>query len=230
MKSMKSIVKNIKKIFTIKNSKILIKIVSLLIVAWVILYAAPELFILIFNTFLGKLILTLIVIIIGINNYKYGIILAAVLIIIYRSYVLSNQNQNQKEGFTWTQDEITNFITIQHTTNPHVVYNTNTLQKYASSDEVDTFLKNGMWPWSTDVQNVYTDALLKNPFVRIYKTDGLNNARKVYNEQAIKYILKGQDEKEKRQKQEVIEKNNLIKSESELPSGWGSFGYNSGLM
>lgn len=237
MKSSKTIIKNInkninniniKKIFSSKNSKILIKIVSLLILAWIILYAAPELFLLLFNTFLGKLILILTVIIVGISNYKYGIILAAVLVIIYRSYVLSSQTE--KEGFTWTQDEITNFITIQNTTNPHIVYNTNTLQKYASSDEVDSLLKNGIWPWSTEVQNLYTDALLKNPFVRVYKTDGLNSAMQVYNEKAIKYILKGQEEKEKQQKQKVIEKKNLIENENELPSGWGSFGYNSGLI
>ena len=30
----------------------------------------------------------------------------------------------------------------------------------------DYFLKNGMWPWSQDVINLYTDAINRNNFIR----------------------------------------------------------------
>jgi hypothetical protein len=220
--------KTIKKAFNKHNAKILIKIVALLLVLLTILYIIPEVFIALFNTFLGKLILFLSIIIVGIYNYKYGLGLAAIIVIIYRSYVLSTYQPNKKEGFSWTQDEITNFVQVQNTTNPQIIYDPTQVQKYASPSEVEIFLQDGKWPWSEDTQTLYTDALLTNPYVRIYKTTGLDSARKVYNEQAIKYILNAQDEQASQAK--VFEQQHLQKSKDELPSGWGSFGYNSGLQ
>jgi hypothetical protein len=227
VKVMKTI-NTVKKAFNKHNAKLLIKIVAVLLVLVTILYIIPEVFIALFNTFLGKLILFLSIIIIGIYNYKYGLGLAAIIIIIYRSYVLSTYHLNNKEGFTWSQDEITNFLQVQNTNNPHTIYDPNQLQKYASPSEVEVFLQDGKWPWSEDTQNLYTDALLTNPYVRVYKTDGLNSARKVYNEQAIKYILNAQEEQASQIKE--FEQEHLQKSKDELPSGWGSFGYNSGLQ
>ena len=220
-------INTVKNAFNKHNAKILIKIVALLIVLLTILYIIPEVFIALFNTFLGKLILFLSIIIVGIYNYKYGLGLAAIIVIIYRSYVLSYY-QSKKEGFTWTQDEITNFVQVQNTHNPQVVYDPNQLQKYASPSEVDIFLQDGKWPWSEDTKKLYTDALLTNPYVRVYKTNGLDSARKVYNEQAIKYILNAQQEQSNQAK--VFQQSHLQKSKDELPSGWGSFGYNSGLQ
>ena len=221
-------INTVKKAFNKHNAKILIKIVAMLLVLLTILYIIPEVFIALFNTFLGKLILFLSIIIVGIYNYKYGLGLAAIIVIIYRSYVLSSYRQNKKEGFTWTQDEITDFIQVQNTNNPQIVYDPNQLQKYASPSELEVFLQDGKWPWSEDTQNLYTDALLTNPYVRVYKTNGLDSARKVYNEQAIKYILNAQDEQASQAK--VFQQEHLQKSKDELPSGWGSFGYNSGLQ
>ena len=221
-------INTVKKAFNKHNAKILIKIVALLLVLLTILYIIPEVFIALFTTFLGKLILLLSIIIVGIYNYKYGLGLASIIIIIYRSYVLSNYQLNKKEGFTWTQDEITNFVKVQNTNNPQIVYDPVQLQKSASPSEVEIFLQDGKWPWSEDTQTLYTDALLTNPYVRVYKKNGLNSARKVYNEQSIKYILNAQDEQASQEK--VFQQTHLQKSKDELPSGWGSFGYNSGLQ
>jgi hypothetical protein len=63
--------------------------------------------------------------------------------------------------------------------------------------------------------------------VRIYKTNGLDSARKVYNESAILYILKGQEEQPKIKLQKEQEKE---EQQNKLPNGWGLFGYNSGLL
>jgi hypothetical protein len=223
-------INTVKKVLNKHNAKILIKIVAVLLVMLTILYIIPEAFVALFNTFLGKLILFLSIIIVGIYNYKYGIGLACIIIIIYRSHALSTyqSNNKEKEGFTWSQDEITNFLQVQNTTNPQTVYDPNQLQKYASPSEVEIFLQDGKWPWSKDTQNLYTDAVLTNPYVREYKTIGLDSARKVYNEQAIKYILNAQDEQASQAK--VFKQTHLQKSKDELPSGWGSFGYNSGLQ
>jgi uncharacterized membrane protein YcgQ (UPF0703/DUF1980 family) len=217
-------IKNIelKKLFNKHNAKILTKIVVILLLLWCILYIIPEFFVFLFNTILGKIILLLIVVIISIYNYKHGLLLASILVIIYRSYILSNaQLTNAKEGFTWTQEQVDEFIRFQDSASPQIVYNTKQLQKYASPSEVDNFLKNGFWPWSDATQQLYIQYLLKNPYVRIYKTNGLDSARKVYNESAILYILKGQEQQIEEEK---------TKENNELPSGWGTFGYNSGLL
>jgi hypothetical protein len=130
------------------------------------------------------------------------------------------------EGFEWSQSNIDNFIKVQKTTNPRHQYNINTLQKHVNNEEVTDYLANGKWPWSTDTQKAYEDALDRNPYVRLYKTDGLNQAQQVYNEYAIKYILDNQASPS------ISSTSTPHKgiSATQLPSGWGSFGYNSGLI
>lgn len=136
--------------------------------------------------------------------------------------ILYTINKNYYEHFKWSKDEERDFIRLQFTINPKIVYDINTLQKYVPSKDVEHLLKYGMWPWSDLTQDMYKKALDKNPFVRTYSEDGLNYARSIYNESAILYILKGQAEKEQQYK--------IRKPMPILPSGWGSFGYNSGLI
>jgi len=131
-------------------------------------------------------------------------------------------NKPYNEAFTWTEDEKRDFIKLQFTINPKAVYDMNTLQKYASPKDIEYLLEYGMWPWSEQTQELYKIALSKNPFVRRYSLNGLNYARSIYNESAILYILKGQ--------QEAEEKSRQVKPRRPLPSGWGSYGYNSGLI
>lgn len=126
------------------------------------------------------------------------------------------------ESFTWSTDDENDFIKLQFTINPRIIYDLETLKKYAPSKDVKYLLEHGLWPWSLETQDLYKKALDKNPFVRTYSEDGVNYARSIYNESAILYILKGQ--------QEAEEKSQQVNPEPILPSGWGSFGYNSGLI
>jgi len=136
--------------------------------------------------------------------------------------ILYKINKTYYEPFKWSADDERDFIQLQSTINPRIVYDLNTLKKYAPAIDVKYLLKYGMWPWSDLTQDMYKKALDKNPFVRTYEKDGLNYARSIYNESAILYILKGQ--------QEAEEKSQQVKPRPPLPSGWGSFGYNSGLI
>jgi hypothetical protein len=136
--------------------------------------------------------------------------------------ILYTINKTYYEHFKWSKDEERDFIQLQFTTNPTIVYDINTLQKHVPAKDVEYFLKYGLWYWSKQTQDLYKKALDKNPFIRTYSEDGLNYARSIYNESAILYILKGQQEKEQQDK--------IRKPVSILPSGWGSFGYNSGLL
>jgi len=151
----------------------------------------------------------------------YGVLCIILCCVIF-AIILYAINPNYYESFKWSADDERDFIELQFTINPHIVYDLNTLQKYAPAIDVKYLLKYGVWPWSKQTQELYKKALDKNPFIRIYSEDGLNYARSIYNESAILYILKGQ--------QEAEEKSRQVKPAPILPSGWGSFGYNSGLI
>ena len=78
---MKVISKNIKLFF---SKDLSIKTIGLLTILWLVLYLIPEVFVSLFNTVLGGMILLVIVFLVGLNDYKYGIMLGIALIIIYR--------------------------------------------------------------------------------------------------------------------------------------------------
>ena len=136
--------------------------------------------------------------------------------------ILYTLNTNYYESFKWSADDKRDFIELQYTINPKIIYDLNTIQKYAPPEDLKHLLKYGVWPWSKQTQELYKKALDKNPFIRTYSEDGLNHARGIYYESAILYILKGQ--------QEAEEKSQQVKPRRPLPSGWGNFGYNSGLL
>ena len=150
----------------------------------------------------------------------YGVLFIILCCFIFSIIVINKTSYY--ESFKWSTEDENNFIKLEFTINPKIVYDIETLKKYASANDVKYLLEYGLWPWSLETQDLYKKALDKNPFVRTYSEDGVNYARSIYNESAILYILKGQ--------QEAEEKSQQVKSAPILPSGWGSFGYNSGLI
>jgi len=204
------------------NKLILFGILTILSVLWLILYMIPTLFIYLFNSILGNIILLLIVILISANNYKYGILFATIFIIFYQSYHLSLN----KEGFQeWNPSSRTEFITIQNTINPGIVFDTKVIENQASQEQVDYFLKYGYWYWNKEVKDLYTDALSKNSFVRTYPDDELRRVQTIYNQNAILDILSSQAKEGQFINRGVTINDTSIK----LPSGYGDFGYKSGL-
>jgi hypothetical protein len=224
---MKMISKNIKLFFSKDISSKLIGLLTILISVWLVLYLIPELFVSLFNTILGGIILLGVVILFGLNDYKYGIMLGIALIIIYRFLQLSVPG---KEGFSWSQDATNNFLSIQNSINRNVIFDPIQIQKQATQEELDYFVQNGMWPWSQEVQDLYSKMVNKNPFVRTYSKDAIMDARTIYNQNAILQILSWQN-KEGNFLINGVEVNNNSKNPLEdLPSGFGDFGYSSGLI
>lgn len=224
---MKVISKNIKLFFSKDIVSKMIGLLTILILLWLVLYLIPELFVSLFNTVLGGMILLVIVFLVGLNDYKYGIMLGIALIIIYRFLQLSAP---VKEGFTWSQDSTNKFLQIQNTINRNVIFDPIQIQKQASQEELDYFLQNGMWPWSQEVQDLYSKMLDKNPFVRTYPKDAIIHARTIYNQNAILQIISWQN-KEGNFLINGVEVNDNSKNPLEdLPSGFGNFGYSSGLI
>lgn len=71
-------------LFSRKNINLIVGLIALLIFLWIILFAIPGLFINLFDTFLGNLILILFIIFATIYDKNLGIGLAVVFIILWR--------------------------------------------------------------------------------------------------------------------------------------------------
>lgn len=208
-----------------ENKTRLIGIFTILLLSWLILYFIPEIFISLFNTILGNLLLLTICLLTLMYNVKYGIIASIILIILYRFSHL-------KEGFTWSRDSTQNFLQIQNTINRNKIFDVNLIQQnQASQEEVDYFNKNGMWPWSQNTIELYVSALNTNPYVRTYSKDSVNYARTIYNEAAILRMLSYQTKEGQFLLNGVLVKDDLSgNKKEELPNGFGNFPYDSGLI
>jgi hypothetical protein len=223
MSNKKNILKQFKNLFSENTKTELIGLLAILICLWIIFYFIPELFANLFHTILGKIILFLIAVVISFYNTNYAILFAFVSIILYRFSIL-------KEGFEWTEQSTKDFVIIQSTTNPNLVFDTNMIQKnQASQEEVDYFNKNGIWPWSDSTKNLYMKAINSNPYVKIAPDASLLDAQKTYNETSILMVLSYQTKEGQFLINGVEVPNYSGNLEEELPNGFGDFPYKSGL-
>ena len=227
-----SISKKIKDFVNDENKTMLIGLLTILIFIWLVIYLIPSFFVSLFDTFLGRIILVFIVVIVGLNNYRYGVMLGLVLIIFTRfvDLIRVKSYNGKKEGFELSQISQLDFLHIQHTINPKIVFDMEVIKKQASQQELDYFLKYNMWPWSQEVIDLYTEAINRNKFIRTYSGDSINYARKIYNQAAILQLL-FMETKEGDFLISGVQINGGPKNDLEdLPSGYGDFGYESGLI
>lgn len=209
------------------NISILIGLLTLLVVLWVIMYLIPSIFVNLFHSFLGSIILLLSTVLITAKNRKYGAIFAIVCFILYRfSHMvgIESQQSQQKEGFT--TKSLDDFIKVQQTVNPQVVYDTSILEKQVTQEELDAFLRDGVWPWSQQIQDLYKEAVGKNPYIKSFPEDSLRQARKVYNQKAITEILASQS----KEGQFLIHGILVETDKYKYRDGAGSYAVNSGLQ
>ena len=207
-----------------KKTKI-IGLLTIIVFLWLILYFIPEIITSLFNTILGNLILFIISLLVSFYNIKYGIILIIVLIIMYRFFQLSKE----KEGFMWNTNSTQDFLKIQSTINRENIFDVNLIQKnQASQEELDYFLKNGYWPWSQKVQELYIEAIKANPYIRTLPKSALKHTMTVYNEAAILRVLFEQTKEGQFLLNGVLIKNPDGNKMEDLPSGFGNFPYMSG--
>jgi hypothetical protein len=212
----------LKNIFNNENKTRLIGLLTILIGFWLVLYFIPEVFVSLFNTFLGNMILILSVLLVTANNRMYGLFTGLVLLIIYRFSQLSREN------FT-TQSE-RDFLLIQNTINKENVFDMNIIKSQASQEELDYFNANGMWPWSQKVIELYEEAISRNPYIRTVPEEAVNYARTIYNEAAILRVLSYQTKEGQFLLNGVLVKDPSGNKMEELPSGFGNFPYQAGLL
>ena len=114
---------------------------------------------------------------------NYGILLFIVFIILY-------QFSKKREGFSqWSDKTINDFLIFQNTINPGIVFDTSLIQNQASEQDAKELLQTGKWTWSPHVEKLYMDAVSQNPYIRIDAEYSANNAKTIYNENAILQIL-----------------------------------------
>jgi len=247
----------IKNLLNDENKIKMIGLLTILIGLWLVLYFIPEVFVSLFNTLLGNLILIISVLLVFMNNRVYGIITGIILLLLLRFSQLSRTKTSINEGFSlnvngtfsinengqnqsngennvtngnFTQDSETNFLLMQNTINRQKIFDMNTIGTQATQEELDYFNKNGMWPWSQKVIDLYKDAVAKNPYIRTDPSDAANYVRTIYNESAIIQLLTYQTKEGQFLLNGVLIKDPSGNKMEDLPSGFGNFPYESGLM
>ena len=100
-----------------------------------------------------------------------------------------NKQSTYKEGFTWSQDTVNEFLLFEQTNNPQMIFDPSILQKQASQEEVDHLLKNGYWPWSKEVQDLYLNSVTNNQIIRTTPEESMKYAQTVYNQTAILQLM-----------------------------------------
>ena len=163
------------------NNTMLVGLLGLLVGLWLLLYIIPGLLFSLFHTFLGNLILLLLLILVGSQNAPLAWLLGVCVIIFYRF-------SSFQEGFT--EDSTHDFLLLQQTVNPQLVYDMSNLEQQVTQSDLDAYLQNGTWKWSEDVQDLYRESVKKNPYVRSNVELGdVEEASKIYNEKVIMDIL-----------------------------------------
>jgi len=219
-----------KNLFKYENKTTLIGLISLLFIIWNFFYLIPKIFASLFKTFLGVLFIALSLLILTYYNYKYGLYALLIVIMIY----LFTQTYITKEGFYWTKHKTRDFLHVQHTINRNKIFDIKMImENQASQEELDYFLKYNVWPWSKNTIELYKENIKRNPYIRNYWGDSVNEARKVYNETAILKQLSYQSKEGQMLLGGILvnQTENENKNENEtLPSGFGKTGYNSKLI
>jgi hypothetical protein len=224
-KMMNKIINKVKNLFNEDNRRKIIIILALLIIFWIILYFIPNLFVSLFNTFLGNFILLLATLLLVLYNINYGLIMGLIIIIFYRIIQLSKT----KENFSWNKKSENDFILLENSINNHKIFDTNIMKNNTSQEEVDYFNKNGIWPWSENTKKLYKEAINNNPYIRDYDEDSLNTDMTIYNESQILRILSYQSKEGQFLLNGILIKNPCGNKYEKLPNGFGKFPYNSGL-
>ena len=200
------------------TNTMLFGILGLLVGLWLLLYVIPGLLFSLFHTFLGNLILLLVLILFGSQNAPMALLLGVCVIIFYRF-------SSFKEGFT--ESSTNEFLRLQQTVNPQLVYDMSNLGQQVSQSDLDNYLENGTWTWSEDVQDLYRESVKKNPYVRSNVEIGdVEEASKIYNEKVIMDILALQN----KEGQLLASGMTVLDVDKVERDGLGSYSMSSGLQ
>ena len=72
---------------------------------------------------------------------------------------------------------------------PHFQFDLEMLQKQASPMELEFLFKNNIWPWSTEIKDIFLQEIAQNSLIQADPNISLDYYQKVYNENAIRQLL-----------------------------------------
>ena len=97
---------------------------------------------------------------------------------------------NKVENKGWTTELKDKFIKYQSTVfENNYQFNVNELEKQASPEEVEHLFKTGYWPWPDDLKYLFLDAVAKRPIIKAVPGEALDDAMKLYNQNAARKLL-----------------------------------------
>jgi hypothetical protein len=121
-------------------------------------------------------------------------IIIIVVIILFNSFTKNNNNKIisgfQNNTTRWSSDLIKRFNIYQTTMNDNNnQFNLDQLQKQASPEEAEEYLKTGIWYWPDDLKKMYIESVWSNPIIKFYPQFALNYAMRLYNQNAVRELL-----------------------------------------
>ncbi len=117
-------------------------------------------------------------------------IVLALLVLLYHYLFYTKVIDGFKNINSWTDNLTNKFLKYQNTVfEGDYQFNISELQKQASPEEVDHLLKTGYWPWPDDLKYLFLDAVAQQPIIKAVPGDALEDAMKLYNEQAARRLL-----------------------------------------
>lgn len=179
------------------NSKNAFKLAIIALIALVtIMYVLPDAIVAIYTTTLGTATALLIgTYLFFYKNWRITIAYIAANIILWR-IIASATIKTPREGFTttdaaqqWSADLIRQFTQLQTTINPQHIFDTAQIQKYATPQEADYFIKHQQWEWDAPTEALYRAALAKNPMIVDAPDNSVTHARRLYSQGQIRQIL-----------------------------------------
>lgn len=125
--------------------------------------------------------------------YKILILIIIIITIIFFNSFTKNSEKNGFQNYntvSWSPDLIKRFNIYQTTMNKHVnQFDLDQLQRQASPNEAEEYLRTGYWSWPDDLKNLYIDKVWENPIIKIDPQYALNYAMSIYNQNAIRELL-----------------------------------------
>jgi hypothetical protein len=123
-------------------------------------------------------------------QYYYIIIITIIIISLYffifRFPSYEGMQINRK---SWTPELTKRFLEFQNQNQNTYQYNLKVIQSQATPEEVEHLLETGYWPWSDEIKYLYMDAIFHNKIIKVQPDVALENAMKIYNENAVKKLL-----------------------------------------
>jgi hypothetical protein len=177
------------------------KIAIIALIALVtIMYVLPDAIVAIYTTTLGTATALLIgAYIFFYKHWHVAIAYIAINIILWR-IIATATTKTPKEGFTgadrpqltteqWPAELIRQFTQLQATINPQHIFDISQIQKYATPQEADYFMKHQQWEWDAPTETLYRAALAKNPMIADALDNSVAHARRLYSQGQIRQIL-----------------------------------------